>query len=114
MTKEENAIIRDKLRPETLIPPDYINMYCYCASLAIDKPGDIIEIGVYKGGSLFRLAEYLQDSQAVAMATKRLIGIDTFEGHPYDDPDEPDHPKGRFGDASYDAVKNALAVCRCA
>jgi O-methyltransferase len=110
MTLEDQSAIRDRLRPPTLVPPDYINMYLHCAKVAIERAGDIIEIGVYKGGSLFRLAEYLQDAHAPAMASKRLIGIDTFEGHPYDDPTEPDHPKGRFNDVSYDDVKNSLAI----
>jgi len=43
--------------------------------------GEIIECGVFRGGSLFQIAKKLKklDPQ------RKLYALDTFEGHPYDD-----------------------------
>lgn len=102
----------NQLRPQTLVPQEYINVYQNLASKSLALPGDILEIGVYRGGSLFRLAEHLENNHLSIMSQKRLIGIDTFQGHPHSEPgvDPAHHPKGRFSDTSYKDVKRAMSL----
>jgi len=52
-----------------------------CISKGLE--GDIIECGVYKGGSCLRIAKKMKSLQS----KKILYALDTFEGHPYDDLD---------------------------
>jgi hypothetical protein len=56
-------------------------------------PGNVLEIGVYRGGSLARLAQVVQE----VCPQYHAIGIDTFSGHPYSD-DHPVHPQGKYAD----------------
>jgi len=49
-----------------------------------DLEGDVIECGVYKGGSSFQIAKKLQS----IAGKKTLFALDTFEGHPYDDAED--------------------------
>jgi O-methyltransferase len=104
-------------RPPTLIPPQYIALLTKTVSRCVEQriPGDIIEIGVYKGGSLYRMAEHVAAHHADEFALdedgRRIIGVDTFAGHPYHDEtlDPQHHRTGRFNDASYESVCDALA-----
>lgn len=58
--------------------------------------GTVIEIGVYKGGSLARIAQMLPNYQ--------VYGIDTFMGMPK--PCERDkHHEGDFKDVDYDSIR---------
>jgi glycosyltransferase involved in cell wall biosynthesis/ADP-heptose:LPS heptosyltransferase/predicted O-methyltransferase YrrM/ubiquinone/menaquinone biosynthesis C-methylase UbiE len=100
------------LRPETLVPGEYCDLLCQLASQALTAEGDMIEVGVYKGGTLFRLAEHLLRNHKQQFAGRCLIGIDTFAGHPYCDPklDPAHHFKGRFSDASYEAVHKTFSI----
>ena len=43
--------------------------------------GDVIECGVYKGGSCLRIAKRMKKLRS----RKKLYALDTFGGHPYDD-----------------------------
>jgi len=92
--------------PETLIPDEYINLLLKFTSAAIGKPGDILEVGVYKGGSLYRIAEHIDRYHRQDFRSRSLIGIDTFEGHPSinRDKDPAHHFMGRFNDTSYKKV----------
>src|SRR5258706_11791547 len=61
--------------------------------------GDVVELGVYKGGSALLLHR--------AAPTRQLHLFDTFRGHPdvdrhYDDRSA--HPVGRFSDTSENVV----------
>jgi len=49
--------------------------------IKIDSVGDVIECGVYKGGSAFQIAKRLKQLNS----NKKMYALDTFEGHPYDD-----------------------------
>lgn len=69
--------------------------------IAQAPPGIIIEVGVWKGGSLRYLAENHPDRQ--------FYGFDTFEGMPKEHPLDNHHKKGHFGDTSFERVKAALA-----
>lgn len=108
MTVTENT---NRKIPQTLVPGVYIEVLYNCVSDVMDISGDIIEIGVYKGGSIYRMADNIQKYHTEKFKNRRLIGIDTFEGHPYSDPglDPEHHPVGRFNDTSFEAVSEALS-----
>lgn len=63
--------------------------------------GDIIEVGVYNGGSMIELAG--------KFAFQRVIGFDTFAGLPSDywGPDEV-HEADEFGDTNFQSVRDSL------
>jgi len=84
-----------------------------CVKSGLD--GDVIECGVYMGGSAILMAKKL-----VALGSeKKLYALDTFEGHPYDDesdmPEElknevyvkesPRKGKGKRNDVNFDEIK---------
>jgi O-methyltransferase len=109
LTKIMRALLkfqRNSRQPETLVPQEYISLLLELTSKAISVPGDIVEVGVYKGGTLFRLAQHIHKNHFNDFLHRRLIGIDTFAGHPYinEDKDPPHHYKGRFNDTSYETV----------
>lgn len=64
-------------------------------------PGIIIEVGVWRGGSLRYLAE--------RHPTRLFFGFDTFEGMPPTDPRDNHHKPGDFGNTSFETVQAALA-----
>jgi O-methyltransferase len=64
-----------------------------------------VEVGVYKGGTAYHLAE-------VAMEQGRAIYLyDTFTGIPWKDEIDT-HPIGDFGDTSADAVRAAIPYAK--
>jgi len=81
--------------------------------------GDVIECGVYKGGSSFQIAKKLKSLGS----NKTLFALDTFEGHPYDDAEdmpkelvsqvykkkEPKKGKGFLNDVDLNEIKNHFA-----
>lgn len=69
-------------------------------------PGNWIEFGVYKGGSFGFLALQLK----LLNSSKKIIGIDTFEGHPYDNvyKGETIPRKEYFWDTSFDLVQKIM------
>lgn len=79
-------------------------------SLSKRLAGDLIECGVYRGGSLAAIAK----AAKAKAPEKRVFGADTFEGHPFDGPEDmpPDeqlvHRKGLFAGNSYDSVAAML------
>ena len=77
----------------SLITPSRLENHVAAANLTKDVPGDMAELGVYKGGSAFVLAENNPG--------KPLWLFDTFEGLPHTEetrynPKEHDLSKGRF------------------
>lgn len=78
--------------------------------------GDIIECGVYKGGSSYKIAKELKK----LCSKKTLYSLDTFEGHPYDDYNDmprelfdkaygkkkPRTYKGKLNDVDLNEIKN--------
>lgn len=48
----------------------------------LDVPGDILELGVYKGASLIRLATFRQTLENAS--TRRIVGFDAFGSFPRD------------------------------
>ncbi len=69
--------------------------------IAVAPPGIIIEVGVWKGGSLRYLAEQHPD--------RIFYGFDTFEGMPDSHHLDNHHKKGDFGNTSFEAVRAALS-----
>jgi hypothetical protein len=76
-----------------------------CRNALLRCPGHVLEIGVYRGGSLSRLAEVV----AEVCPAYRAIGIDTFAGHPYSD-GHPVHPKGKYDDVDLRELSFRLAA----
>jgi O-methyltransferase len=64
--------------------------------------GDLVEVGVYKGGSASRLMEVAREQG------RRLFLFDTFTGIPIADPQVDQHKVGDFGDTSLEAVRAAI------
>ncbi|MGH7605410.1 MAG: TylF/MycF/NovP-related O-methyltransferase [Gemmatimonadaceae bacterium] len=65
-------------------------------------PGDLVEVGVYKGGSATRLAEVAREQN------RMLFLFDTFTGIPTADPEVDHHKIGDFGDTTLEAVRSAI------
>lgn len=66
-------------------------------------PGNVLEVGVYRGGSLSRLAQVVED----VCPQYRAFGIDTFSGHPYSD-GHPMHPRGKYADVHLSLLREIL------
>jgi hypothetical protein len=79
-------------------------------------PGDIVELGVYRGGSLFSWANFME-IRNMGDRHKRVIGFDNFAGFnqldPKDGAEIPEMGKtaGGFMDTSFEAqVENAIKI----
>lgn len=72
-----------------------------CLMKTFDIPGDIAEVGVYRGGTLRLLA---------SLSPHKIVhGFDTFCGMPQVDAAKDNHHKeGNFSETSYENVKNFL------
>jgi O-methyltransferase len=72
------------------------------AGITSGVPGDVIELGSYKGGSLYLLA--------AACPGRRVFGLDTFEGMPPKQRPPVDyHKAGDFKDTSFERVRKLVA-----
>lgn len=78
--------------------------------------GDVIELGVYRGGTTVAIAKKLKDLNS----NKMLYSLDTFEGYPeitdYDKKymsgewdNKELYKKGRFSDTDYTKIENVLS-----
>lgn len=67
---------------------------------------DIVEVGVYQGGSAFELAKIAADKHVT------LHLFDTFAGMPFADAEDK-HQPGEFADTSLDAVKRLIPDAWC-
>jgi predicted O-methyltransferase YrrM len=76
----------------SLIDPAALDAICEMAGGT--PPGDFVEIGVYKGGSAYRLAEVARRQ------ARRLWLFDTFTGIPEATPEYDLHKIGDFSDTS--------------
>lgn len=86
----------DGRKADSAIPIPYLESLLYYATRA--PQGAIVEIGVYKGGSALMLSTLMRP----------LFLYDTFEGIPYQGPDDFGNPIGKFGDTSFEEVKALL------
>lgn len=96
--------------PTTLVPFEYRNVLLQMVSRAMVVPGDILEVGVYRGGTLYRIADHVNRYHLQEFGPRSVIGIDTFEGHPFinENKDPGHHFKGLFSDTSHDEVVRSL------
>jgi O-methyltransferase len=92
--KHTNAPVETVDYGETVIPQNRL-LYLYekCKNALSKTPGNVVEVGVYKGGTLLMLAKALKE----VCPQYRVYGIDNFEGHPYSD-GHPVHYKGKYSD----------------
>ncbi|MGA2137412.1 MAG: TylF/MycF/NovP-related O-methyltransferase [Verrucomicrobiia bacterium] len=94
--------IRAAMAGRTLVgPADSFLLYQF-ARLAGHLPGDVAEVGVYKGGTARLLAEVLH------RGGKLLHLFDTFQGMPETDPQKDWHKQGDFADTSLPPVQEYL------
>lgn len=101
----ENAPIESVPYGESVIPQnrlDYLSEKCEDTLRRI--PGNVLEVGVYKGGSIIQLAKVLKQ----VCPEYKVYGIDTFSGHPYSD-GHPIHPEGKYSDVNLTELRNFLS-----
>jgi O-methyltransferase len=65
-------------------------------------PGDLVEVGVYQGGSASCLAEVAREQG------RRLFLFDTFAGMPHADYSIDHHKEGEFADVSLESIRAAI------
>jgi len=90
---------------DSLLRPDVLNELIESARRA--PPGDLIEVGVYQGGSAAGLAEVAREQG------RRLFLFDTFTGMPHADPEVDVHRVGDFADTSLERVQQAIPEAIC-
>ena len=85
--------------PSTLVSTDRLRLLWDTVQHCLPLGGDLLEVGVYKGGTAILLREAAPD--------RALYLYDTFAGHPYSDAtrDDVNHYPGRFADTSEEAVR---------
>jgi len=89
---------------ESVIPKNrLIFLSKLCKETLIKNPGNVCEVGVYKGGTLIELAKVVKE----VCPQFKVYGIDTFHGHPYSD-GHPVHPKGKYGDVDINELKEYI------
>ncbi len=97
---------------ESLIKPERLQFLLFLLQNQIYKKtnGDVIEIGVFRGGSIKRMGLKLKELHS----DKKVYGVDTFEGHPYSSEEDltkdgkAPHYKGRYRDVDFDKVKKVI------
>jgi len=87
-----------------LLPLDRLFMIYQLSNHVIDLDGDVVEVGVYKGGS----AKFLS---RIFGSKKQMYLFDTFKGMPNADPRKDKYKNGAFGDTTLKKVKNYLSDC---
>ena len=87
---------------KSLLDPARLKSLQDCVRAVKRIPGAIVEIGVYKGGSLKAIAAVETD--------KKILGIDSFEGLVEVTPNIDTHKIGDFGDSDFETVKNLMAA----
>lgn len=96
------------IRERTIIHEERLYILYQFSKMVISNrlPGNIAELGVYKGGSAKLLAKVFQD-----VPEKLVFLFDTFTGMPETDPEKDWHKKGDFSDTSLQSVLEFLADC---
>lgn len=80
-------------------------LYQY-ARQAKNIPGDVAEVGVYKGGTAKLLAKAFEPTD------KKIHLFDTFSGMPRTNPNKDIHKAGDFSDTLFEDVKKYLQDCK--
>ena len=92
----------DQLAPNTLVDRKRIFLLKQLAQTVKSLPGDVAEIGVYRGGTAWLLAHVMRAT------AKKIHLFDTFEGMPEVRSDKDKHHKGDFDDTTLEYVKSFL------
>ena len=95
-------------RQKTLISEDRLFILYQCLISTTRLPGELAELGVYRGGSAILLSHIAKEFSP----QKTLYLLDTFEGMPDTDANYDLHKKGDFNDTSIEAVKEYLKDCK--
>lgn len=94
--------IPEEVRKSTLVDRPRLEVLSQLAELVRAVPGDVAEVGVYKGGTALWLASCME-------STKRLLLFDTFRGMPPVDSERDKHKEGDFSDTSEEHVISLLS-----
>ena len=74
-------------------------------------PGEVWEMGVYKGGSAYLFKLLLLEAAAASRTTPATLRLfDSFEGLPAPDARFDVHPEGKFSDTSLEAVRKLVGA----
>lgn len=95
--------------PRTLVSIDRCYVICMLLRQALALDGDVVECGVYKGGTAAMMARIIGESGA----PKKLFMFDTFCGMPQTDKSRDLHQPGDFADtaaAEVEAFVNAPGI----
>ncbi len=88
----------------TVIPENRLQyLIDKCAETLAKNPGNVLEVGVYRGGTLLALAEVVKK----ICPEYKVYGIDTFVGHPYSD-GHAVHPVGKYADVTKDDMEEYI------
>ena len=95
-------------RIESFVDPVFLAGLLECVWATEGLPGDIIELGSYRGGTTVCLAHFLQ----TLGSRRKVYACDTFSGHPYGESTSRDCPmsKGQFSDTSLEYVKHKFSM----
>lgn len=99
--------LRDEVQRISLVSSDRIWVLYILAKNCLNRPGDFVECGVYKGGTAKLLAQVLAGSDN-AIEGRRLMLFDTFAGMPETDSRVDKHLPGDFSNTSLEQVKRAV------
>lgn len=99
-----NGIFRE-ISGRTIVDKIRCYMIYQYARQAAALPGEVAEVGVYKGGTAKLLARVFKG------ARKTVHLFDTFAGMPLSDSARDTYKEGDFGDTSFDSVKTFLTDC---
>jgi len=103
-TIKTNTPIESVPYGETVIPQNRLEFLTQkCREVLQKVPGNVLEIGVYKGGTIIGLAKQVQD----VCPSCKVYGVDTFSGHPYTD-GHPVHPEGKYADVSREELEETF------
>ncbi len=88
----------------TVIPENRLTFLAGKCRETLERiPGNVLEVGVYRGGTIIALGK-----QVLAICPEnKVIGVDTFSGHPYTD-GHPVHPTGKYNDVDIAELRNSF------
>ncbi len=105
---KEDEVFQERyqsIRSHTLVSEKRCHVLYQFARQVANLPGDVTEIGVYRGGTARLLAK------TVGPYGKEVHLFDTFSGMPPTDTAKDLHVEGAFGDTSLEAVSDYLQDC---
>lgn len=91
---------------QTVIPANRLEfLYQKCKQVLQRNPGNVLEVGVYKAGTLLALAKAMNE----VCPEYTVYGVDTFSGHPYSD-GHPVHYEGKYADVNLNDLTQFLST----